>query len=104
MKTILSFSNTRTVELTDCEWKDLQTAIKGGADWYGCFDGVVAEVGDCGQCGGEICPHGICADNWCGHDEACAECRKRKNLEQDAEAEAQLYARKLMRGHIKEKH
>lgn len=36
----LSFSNTRRIDITDCEWKDLQTAIKAGSESYGCFDGA----------------------------------------------------------------
>lgn len=34
----LSFSNIRRIDITDCEWKDLQLAIRGGKYQYGCFD------------------------------------------------------------------
>jgi hypothetical protein len=48
------------------------------------------EVDSCPTCGGDLCKHGICSDNYCGHDDPCPDCARRKNLEADAEAEARF--------------
>lgn len=36
----ISFSNTRKLEITECEWKDIQVAIRTEQHSYGCFDGA----------------------------------------------------------------
>jgi len=41
----LGFSNTRHIDITPCEWKDLQTAIRTEQHQYGCFDGVMVRLG-----------------------------------------------------------
>jgi hypothetical protein len=46
---------------------------------------------DCDACGGDLCPHGICRDNWCGRDLPCQECSDRRRLEQEAEANFNYY-------------
>ena len=55
----ISFSNTRSLVITECEWKDLQIAILSAAgsdvgrvgcycynvEPYGCFDGAIEITG-----------------------------------------------------------
>lgn len=47
----------------------------------------------CDVCGGDLCPHGICRDNWCGHESHCQECADRDELEKEADANAEYYRR-----------
>lgn len=45
----------------------------------------------CPTCGGEYCPHGICADNWCNADHHCTECADREWAEIEAEDNVKYY-------------
>lgn len=47
----------------------------------------------CPFCNGDLCPHGICKENWCEHDERCQLCADRERLEQEADANVAYYAR-----------
>jgi hypothetical protein len=47
---------------------------------------------NCPVCDGPLCQHGICINNWCEHDDECADCLYQRNLEQDAEDNARYYS------------
>ena len=41
----------------------------------------------CRECGADLCPHGVCSENWCGEDEHCRECWRKQELEREAQRE-----------------
>jgi hypothetical protein len=45
----------------------------------------------CTECGADLCPHGVCQDNWCGHDNPCVECAVYRQLEEEAAANFYFY-------------
>lgn len=58
-----------------------------------CADALAEEqAGCCEKCGGLMCPHDICINNWCNRDSECLDCYHQKQAEFDAEAEAQYWS------------
>lgn len=53
---------------------------------------ILGEDPVCPVCGGPICEHQVCINNWCQHDHQCLDCLDQRNLEQDAEDNFRYYS------------